>query len=335
MHGTALLALYCLFLIWRATDKRAVFFRLLLAGVLGLLLTAFYWLPALAENDAIKLPLIAEQLSHIDVKRHLRPLSEIIALPQTADPTQQNQNLPISVGWVQLVFAGIGTLLSCRAPHRRLPLAYAGALVRCRFLDLPQYAALRLALGEYPLDRLYAVSLAHAGIGKLAVSVDDRGWRYGCSGESLGGGRRGVALVGGMTLLLVLYALPWTYTLYHDDVALDDIRDLQRFERESGQLALSSYAEYLPVSADARHLDPQRLSGSIRRRTMSYRAYFPRIRWRSWSRNGGGPQRNRGWIRRGAQTLVFDWLYVPGWAAIIDGTYGGGFPLDACGLGRA
>ena len=31
------------------------------------MITAFYWLPALLEADAIKLSLISEQLSHIDV----------------------------------------------------------------------------------------------------------------------------------------------------------------------------------------------------------------------------------------------------------------------------
>ncbi|MYE27582.1 MAG: hypothetical protein F4X87_10310, partial [Chloroflexi bacterium] len=118
LHGTALLALYCLFLSWRADDSRSVFFRLALAGGLGLLLTAFYWLPALVERDAIKLPLIAEQLGHIDVTRHLRPLAEVLALPQAVDPTQQNQALPIAIGWIQLILAALATLLSWRARYR-------------------------------------------------------------------------------------------------------------------------------------------------------------------------------------------------------------------------
>ena len=54
LHGTALLALYCLFLVWHGGERRAVFIRLSLAGLLGLVITAFYWLPALLEADSHK-----------------------------------------------------------------------------------------------------------------------------------------------------------------------------------------------------------------------------------------------------------------------------------------
>ena len=84
--------------------------RLLLAGGLALALTAFYWLPALLERDFIKLGLITQQLRHIDVEGHLRPLGEVLALPLTADATQQNFAAPISLGWPQLIIAAAGTL---------------------------------------------------------------------------------------------------------------------------------------------------------------------------------------------------------------------------------
>ena len=156
LHGTALLALYCLFLSWRADYSRSVFFRLALAFALALILTAFYWLPALVERDAIKLPLIAEQLSQIDVTRHLRPLEEVFAFPKTADPTQQNQPRPISIGWVQFFAAALATLLSWRAPHRRyrsLLLFLWVALGALIFLNTPLSAWF---LAEYSLDRLHA-----------------------------------------------------------------------------------------------------------------------------------------------------------------------------------
>ena len=59
---------------------------------------------------------------------------------------------------------------------------------------------------------------------------------------------------------MLVYALPWTFTAYVDVDEPQDIRDVQDFERESGQLALSSFSEYLPVSADASQLSAEALS---------------------------------------------------------------------------
>ena len=67
------------------------------------------------------------------------------------------------------------------------------------------------------------------------------------------------ALVGVLSALMLVYALPWTFTAYVDVDEPRGIRDVQEFERESGQLALSSFSEYLPVSADASQLSAEGL----------------------------------------------------------------------------
>ena len=173
LHGTIVLALYCLLLSHIAADSRAVFARLLLAGLLALLLTAFYWLPALLETDAIKLNLINEQLRDIDATRHLRPLTEILALPHTADPTQQNQAAPISLGWPQLLVSAVGMLLCMRhafAKFRPLLFALAIVVVVMVFMNMPHSARL---VADASLDRLYAVPLAAPGFGQLVVGIDD------------------------------------------------------------------------------------------------------------------------------------------------------------------
>jgi len=330
LHGTALLALYSLFLIGSAADKRSVLARLALAGALGLMLTAFYWLPALAEREAIKLPLIAEQLDHIDVTRHLRPLSEVFALPQSADPTQQNPTPAISLGWPQLLLAAVGTLLSWRPAYRQyraLLIFFWLVLATLVFLNTPASAWVwehipLLGFTQFPWRTLGLASLAlalMAGIGArlLWLSLDE--------------GRRALVLIGALSLALLLYALPWTYTLYYDGVDVADIRDLQRYERESGQLALSSYAEYLPVGADASQLDANKLlerfleSDRIPRLLPSPNLDILAQEWRGtaadlllWSDQAG--------------TLEFDWLYVPGWAASIDGERVPVFPSAPAGL---
>ncbi len=339
LHGTALLALYCLFLVCYGAegaegaerrDRRAVFLRLSLAGLLGLALTAFYWLPALLEADAIKLSLISAQLSHIDVKQHLRPLSEILSAPHSADPTQQNQAIPISLGWLQLILSAIALLLSVRAAFRRyLPLmlliwCLALALV---FMNTPPSAPLwdaipLIALTQFPWRLLGLASLLLAlGAGMGAVML----------ASLLPAGKSRAIALGFFSAIMPLYALPWTYIPYHADLAAEDIRDVQQFERAGGQLALSSYSEYLPRSVDASQLDAQRLvdrfakADAIARLMPSDTLEILSQRWSGTSAN----------LRLGsakAQRLVFDWLYLPGWRAEIDGAALAVYPASPTGL---
>ena len=330
LHGAALLALYGLFLIWRADNWRSVLVRLALAGALALLLTAFYWLPALAERETIKLPLIAEQLGHIDATRHLRPLAEVLALPHTADPTQQNQALPISLGWPQLILAAIGIILSFRASNRRyrpLMIALAVAVGLIVFLNTAPSAWIwenipLIGFTQFPWRTLGLASLLLALMSAVGAQLL---WR------SLGAGRRRLAVLAGIALVLVIAGLPWTFAGFHDDIAAADIGDVQRFEREGGQLALSSYAEYLPVSADAGQLDADRLIARFDESDVIPRLLpspSVEILAQAWQGTAAALR-----LRLAeAQTLVFDWLYVPGWAARINGESVNVFPAARSGL---
>ncbi len=330
LHGAALLALYCLFLIWRAQDRSRAAFQLGLAGALSLLLTAFYWLPALAEVDSIKLPLIAGQLGHIDVTRHLRPLADVFALPRSADPMQQNQALPISLGWIQLILAALGTLLSWRASNRQyLPLmALLGAAVGCLvFLNTPASAWFwtnipLFGFTQFPWRTLGLASFLLALMSAVGAQLL---WL------SLGDKRSRFAVIAGIAALLLLYAMPWAVTLFHDDLVVADIGDAQRFEREGGQLALSSYAEYLPVSADASQLDANRLIARFDERDAIPRLLSSAavdILEEDWQGTAAALRLSAA----AAQTLQFDWLYLPGWVASIDGEPVDVFPSAPAGL---
>lgn len=317
LHGTALLAVYCLFLVWHGGEGRAVFLRLTLAGLLGLVITAFYWLPALLEADAIKLGLISEQLGHIDVKGHLRPLSELIALPHTADPTQQNRAIPISLGWPQLILSAIGLLLSARSaarPYLSLMLLIWIVGLCLVFMNTPPSAALWEAI---PLIGLTQFPWRLLGLASLLLALASGLGAYLIASALPAGIGRGIAIAL-IALILPLYALPWTYRAYHDELPVTDIRDLQQFERDSGQLALSSYAEYLPVNTDAGLLDPQRLaerfskSDAVPRLAESERLEILSAQWT-------GTSARLRLVSAEAQTLVFDWLYLPGWRAELNG----------------
>ncbi len=317
LHGTALLALYCLFLSWRPDDSRSTLSRLALVFALALLLTAFYWLPALVERDAIKLPLIAEQLGHIDVTRHLRPLAEIFAFPQTADPTQLNQALPIAIGWIQLILAALATLLSWRAPHRHyrsLLLFLWIALGALIFLNTPHSAWFwqnipLIGFTQFPWRTLGLASLLLA----LMSAIGGR-----LLWLSFGERRGKVAAIVATTVVLALYASPWTYVNYYDDLAVTGISDVQRFERENGQLTLSSYGEYLPVTTDASQLGAARLTARFAENDAIARL-LPSATVDILAQEWQGTAASLRLDSASAQTLVFDWLFVPGWTAAIDG----------------
>ena len=321
LHGTVMLGVYALFLWRQAIDKRRTARRLMMTFALPWLMTAFYWLPALTETAAIKIDLIVDSLGHIDVTRHLRPLPDILALPHTADPTWQNQDIPIALGWPQLLLSTLGLTLTWKRPYRRwrgLMLTLGVLVLALTLMNTPHSAWLwknlpLIAYTQFPWRLLGLASLLLALMTALSV------WMLWTSITA--GWRKGALVILAMTSLM-LYALPWTYTLYEPPFRLDNIRDVHRFERQTGQLALSSYSEYLPITADARQLDPHRLterfeqSDIIPRLLPSDTLTLISQRWTSAS----GALRLDSAIE---QTLQFDWLYVPGWRSNLNGQ-----PLD-------
>ena len=325
LHGAALLAVYSLFLVWRAERRRAVFLRLVLASALALLLTAFYWLPALLESGAIKIGLITAQLGHIDIERGLRPLADALALPQSADPTQQNFAAPITLGWPQVVMSAIGALLALRHPNcrqRALMLTLWALVVFLIFLNTPASAALwktipLIGYTQFPWRTLGLASLLLALMTGLSAALILR---------VNAPARRSTAICASLTLLIIVYALPWTYTLYREEFTLANIGDVQQFERDSGQLALSSYSEYLPLHTDAAQLDLDRfaIDSSTRLRESDELV----IRSADWRGTSASLQLDS----RRPQTLIFDWLYVPGWTAALDGEGIATFPAAPAGL---
>jgi hypothetical protein len=317
LHGTALLGVYCVFLWLTSDDKQRTFMRLLLAGGLALTITAFFWMPAILETDAVKINLIAENLNQIDVTRHLRPLDEILALPHTADPTQMAQPIPISLSVVQLILSLFGLVIAWndRSPiYRNLLLMLWGVLLVLIFMNTPASAWLwenlpLIGYTQFPWRIMGLASLVLALMTGMSVwlswAIVPAGWI-----------KTGVFSV--LTLLIITYSIPWTYSLYLDDIELNDIRDVHDFERETGQLTVSSYSEYLPVSTDESQLDPNRLIDRFEQDDIIPRLLDSdtvTILSADWGATSGDLKVTS----LESQTLIFDWLYVEGWVATTDG----------------
>ena len=329
LHGVALLMACCLFLAWQSQDRRRSLIHLLLAGGLALALTAFYWLPALLESDQIKLSLIREQLGHIDATRHLRPVHALLSLPFTADPSQQNHATPIGLGLPQLGLAAMSTTLCLRRAERRhrplLALLWL-LLIALAFMNTPASASLwenlpLIGYTQFPWRLLGLASLALACLCGIGVCLL---WR------ALPSGLTRWLLLPGIGAAIAIYGLPWTFTAHLHNFHARDIRDVHAFERETGQLALGSYAEYLPLSADAARLDARRLidryatADAIERLQADDNLAILSADWRGLAAD----LRLRS---QSSRTLIFDWLYVPGWRAELDGQAIAVYP-NAAGL---
>jgi len=312
LHGSLLLAMYGLLLIGQSRIRLHTTLALGVVAVMSLALTAFFWLPALAETELIKLPLITAQLPMLDVTQHLRPLSSVLALPSAVDPQQQQAPIPITVSWVALVAGAAGLLVAFyKRTLRSITLFWMGVLVFCLFMNteastflwrsLPLFHYTQFAWRILGIASLSLAILASIGV-SLVLSYSSRdGVRSACMALVCGG--------------LILYSIPFTYrpSLF---IQAQTIHDAQHYERERGEAALSSYSEYLPVHAD---IDTMRdsLRPLWEEATVINR----------WSDNNTGQLLESVWrgtsarlrVSTGIRTSVhINWLYMPHWRVTLD-----------------
>lgn len=318
LHGTLLLMTYCMFLWLSASERRRGFAQMASAGVLAVALTAFFWLPALGETGATKLDGVVANLDFIDPTNTLRPITEILAPPQTYDPTQQQQAIPITLGWPQLALASIGFLLAfARRREQNLPLAalltvLALVVAITVLIQTPQAA---WAWEQIPLLDYSQFAWRIMGLPSLALALM-AGMGAALLLREIASKSRKMALICVFYASLVVWAMPWLYAPYFAPHA-NSIRDAQTYERETGELALSSFSEYLPFWNQAA-LNPDGL-----RDRFELAEVIPRLQsqegmtiveaeWR-------GTAATLHLDIAQATTLVFDWLYMPSWFAEIDG----------------
>jgi hypothetical protein len=312
LHGTVMLAGYCAYLWLSSTQKLRVFSQLLIAAIIAVIMTAFFWLPALGETEYTKIDAVASNLSSIDVTRSLRPLLEVFALPRTADPTQLQPPIPIVLGWVQIILGVIGTGLAWQKRTRKiisLQIVLWLIVIIVVYLQLPISAIVweKVPLIGYSQFAWRTIGLPSLTLALLAgiggALIIDR-----IQVQSLKSAALCVFLA-----LIVLYGIPYLYTTY-TSVAADSIVDAQDFERRTGALTISSYSEYLPIWVDENTLDSEKLIPAFAANEVIPRLTPPDgvtildVQWQATSAvielQAASPS-----------TLVFDWLYVPGWQA--------------------
>jgi hypothetical protein len=318
LHGSVLIGVYTLFL-WATQNPQPLVsngIKLFSPLVLGLMLTAFFWLPALTETGYVKIDAITATNPTIDVVSNLTDLGDVLALPMTADPTQLQPPISISLSWTQIILALIGVVLVFSQPQTmnlyRVFVLFALLLIAVLVLMNTEASAFLwqnlplIRYSQFPSRLLGLASLllaVLAGIGAAQMLAITKS-------------RAGAGMVAAASLsAVVIYGFPYLYPIYLPQINPQNIRDLHEFERETGFVTTSSFGEYLPVwnfePPDADKLISRfeqtpvisRLNGDVA------------VVAESWGHTWGQVE-----VEAARETtLTFDWFYFPGWQATRNG----------------
>lgn len=318
LHGAAVIGLYTLVLV--AFNPRSIF-RVGLGLGLGLAVTAFFWLPAITETGYVRLDAITANLPEIDVTRNLGGLEDVLSLPVQADPTQMQPPTPVTLSWIQIGLAALTLLFVFRrgADLRLRALVVVSLLLMAFliFMNLRESAFFwrvipLIRYSQFPWRLVGLASLLLAlltGLGVAWVLPTLKRWRVRAIFAA-------VVIVG-----VMLYSVPWLYSLYRPEVNPQNISDSLTFERTSDFIGTSSFTEYVPVWTFELP-DPERLIARFEQSDIIPRLDPPEgvtVNAAQWRHTSAILTLNA------AETtpLVFDWLYFPGWQAWLNGQ-----PLD-------
>ena len=309
---------------WLQGPRRQPAAMVLVAVLLGLGLSAWVWLPAVegTANVWIRTPLTT--------RRHFEesfvPRSDLMARSRPADPQAVNPPRPFNLGTAPLVLAAVGVVGAARAGRRgrsvvtgALPIALVGV-----FLATPSSRPLWEQVGllhflEFPsrfvgLAAIGMAALGGAGAAAILRAVPGRYLKLGAAC--------------GLVLGSTLPEMSWTTSLepnLHPGPATR--ASLERFERETGALGMTSYGEYLPLTVTLQREElpsawaAETRKGAVQRRSLGY--------WNGW-------RLSRGWELTVGQAgwVLLPHLFYPGWTAEVDGESAQLTPSEGTGLSQ-
>ena len=240
--GTPFLLLYAYWeLPWRS-DKRPQAFWLALLLLLGLGLSAFFWLPALAEKDLVQIDQLTAP-ANFHYGNNFLPWPALLPAPRPADPAQVNPAIPFGLGWPQFLLLLLAWWPGPKREQktgRRWPAfeKLLGLLGLAILMSLPVSRPLwdhlpLLPFVQFPWRFLGPASLLLAllaGAGVAHLEQWDRRWPP--------------VAVAGLLIFSLFWLFPAPAPPQTDPTPLDTIR----FEQESGALGTTSAADYLPVT---------------------------------------------------------------------------------------
>jgi len=104
---------------WLILKHHTQFIWALLAGVLIMLLTAYFWLPFLLERSYIQLDNVVNK-GHYDFTKHFVSISELLSLLPTQDWRATTTQVPMSAGLPMFLLAVVGAVMAIQHDLRRI-----------------------------------------------------------------------------------------------------------------------------------------------------------------------------------------------------------------------
>jgi hypothetical protein len=313
LHSAALLAAFGLLLAATSPERVRTLFRIGVAGALGAALCAFFWLPAITETSLVKIDGVTANLPEIDVTRNLAPIADAFALPPTIDPNRQQPPVAIALGWPALALGLVGLVGGWRARQRALTVFCLLGIAVLVFMNTPASAVVwrtipLIQYSQFPTRLIGPASLLLAVLAGFGMA-----WLLATLRLPI---LRGLVYTVSLGALLV-YAVPYLYRIPLPDLDPRTIIDAQNYERTSGYIGTSSFAEYVPRWAETLP-DPNALIERFAESSIIPRLAPPEgvtVERAAW-------HHTRATLTLTAAqeaALVFDWFYLPNWVATLDG----------------
>ena len=314
---------------------------ILISLLLGLGLSAFFWLPAFFERHLVQIENLTATAS-FSYLNHFLTLRNILALPQTAVSQQVNPNIPRALSWPILILAvlawlpmgtgdrgsGIGDRRSRNTHHASRFILHPSSFILfvtllCLFMVLPLSQPIwqtidLLSFVQFPWrflgpTSLFLAMLAGLGAQQLLSFIRSQFTIH----NSL------FTIV--LTALIILYALPWLFPSQAHSLPNDiSAAETAVFEQQTGWLGTTAAADYLPNTVQTvptpdgltTHLDTTQFPDSFTITDLqeSYTAV-------SLTYDAAEPE-----------TAVFHIFHFPGWQATLDESPIEIMPSDPHGL---
>jgi hypothetical protein len=335
----------------------------LVALLFAMGLTAFFWVPALAEQEFVQLERL--NIPMFDYHNGFLPILKTFALPYHAESGRLGAARVESVGWPQMLLGIAGLVLLAKQIEPRrgggteknkkssspsLRSSEAATFSMVKLLESPLHSRAIFALISFivlvfmttwastplwhlplvdlllfPQRLLYGASLMMAllaGIGAGLIVQRIAARRPHPAAQ--------MVFVVLCVVVIIANDIPNLHTNPAPNPVMASLYDLHEFERTTGWLGATSASEFLPVWVkelpDSDQLTERFLEGDvIPRLRMSNKVLVVRQKW-------GPTSADLVLTLDKARTLEFEWFYMPGWEATIDGQRADMYPTEPHGL---